>query len=209
MTAVLLALAVAATGCQSDESGAGSPSAQRTEGKSCGELLDTQTKAAMRRLADVSASAKTEYSGHPQRVADQLATQYLTGKTDSRWSYFCGAYVGSSGLDSVKVQFSLTRELPPKESTTSDWKYYRLGKRTHIGRKAGFLYFDCSSAKFGGTTQLVSGEVRSSRDVTESLASAHEDNLRVLHNSGRALSALLKCRAGSGITGSFTMPPAV
>ncbi|MDN3265546.1 hypothetical protein QWJ26_38235 [Streptomyces sp. CSDS2] len=83
-----------------------------------------------------------------------------------------------------------------------------MGKAALVGPKTASLYFDCSSAKFGGTTQLLRGEIRATYEDTEPPAAARKDHLRVLHDSSRALSDLLGCEGGSGITGEFVMPPA-
>ncbi|MEU7414155.1 hypothetical protein AB0B40_33425 [Streptomyces sp. NPDC042638] len=202
----LVTLVLAATGCQSGEAKDERPSAART---SCAEVLDAQTKSAIRRLADIPAPAKVEYEGDPALTANQLVTQYLTGKPDQREYFFCGAYKDSSEHESVRIDFSLTHVLPRADTTGSEFQGYRMGKAARVSSRAGYLYFDCSSAKFDRTTQLVHAELEPIFRVTETAAAAREDNLRVLHGSSRALSRLLGCEKGTGITGAFTMPPTV
>ncbi|MGW1597056.1 hypothetical protein [Streptomyces sp. NPDC002343] len=208
VTALLTAM-VAVSGCQDGDANSKDPADEDTAGSSCSQVLSAQAKAAMLRLADVPASAKADYVGDPRRTADQLAAQYLTGRADETGLSFCGAYAGSSGPASVEVQFSLSRALPRKRAAAADFKEYRMGKAALVGAKTAFLYFDCSSSKFDGTTQLIRGEVRTTYEDTEPPAVAREDHLRVLHDSSRVLSGLLGCGQGSGITGAFTMPPAV
>ncbi|WP_225840072.1 hypothetical protein [Streptomyces sp. NK08204] len=111
---------------------------------------------------------------------------------------FCGAYEGLSGLDSVGVDFSLAQELPEKGEAASIFTKYIMGKTALASTKVAVLYFNCSSGKFDGATVLIRGEVRSRYDVTEPPAAAREDNLRILHDSSQTLSALLKCKAGTG-----------
>ncbi|MFG2931950.1 hypothetical protein [Streptomyces achromogenes] len=82
-----------------------------------------------------------------------------------------------------------------------------MRKAALVGPRTASLYFDCSSAKFDGTTQLVRGEVRTAYEDTEPPAAARKGHLRVLHDSSRALSDLLGCEGGTGITGAFAMPP--
>jgi hypothetical protein len=203
MAPLLLAVALVATGCQDEGT-----KAQHAAKASCDKLLSTRAKAAMLRVAGIPASAETEFLGDPQRTVDQLAEQYLKGKADSQDFTLCGAYKRSSGLDSVRVQFSLAHELPEKGKSASFFKEYRMGKAALAGTKVAVLYFECTSAQFSGTNQLVRGEVRSRYEVDEPSTAAREDNLRIVHDSSRALSGLLKCKAGSGVTDSFKMPPA-
>ncbi|MFI9243327.1 hypothetical protein ACIGXF_12135 [Streptomyces sp. NPDC053086] len=162
----------------------------------------------MLRLAGVPASTKAEYSGDVRLTADQLVTQYLTGKADRDHFTFCGFHTGSSRPDFLTVNFSLTQQSPPVDTADSEFKAYRMGRVARVSNRAGFLYFDCSSTKFEGSTQLVRAEVDPLYRVTEPLATAREDYLRALHGSSRVLSRLLGCKPGTGITGSFTVPPA-
>ncbi|MYY00052.1 hypothetical protein GT045_35990 [Streptomyces sp. SID486] len=205
ITVLLVPLALAVTGCQGGETKGGGPSAART---TCAGVLDAQTESAVRRLADIHGPAKVEYEGDPALTASQLAAQYLTGKADQKDYFFCGAYRGSAEHESVRINFSLTQELPRASTTGSEFKGYRMGKLARVSSRAGYLYFDCSSVKFDRTTQLVRAEIDPITGVTEPSDAAREDNLRVLHGSSRALSRLLECEPGTGITGSFTVPPA-
>ncbi|MEU3525564.1 hypothetical protein AB0E62_17105 [Streptomyces sp. NPDC038707] len=203
---MLLTVALAVTGCQEGDAQSKDPAHQNNTGHSCSQVLSAEAKAAMLRLADTPASTKAEYLGEPRRTAEQLAAQYLTGKTDETGLSFCGAYTKSSGPASVEVEFSLSRRLPRERATATDFTRYRMGKTALVGTKTAFLYFDCASAKFDGTTQLVRGEVRTAHENAEPPAAARKDHLRVLHDSSRALSGLLGCETGSGITGPFVMP---
>ncbi|MDQ0832829.1 hypothetical protein QF032_004673 [Streptomyces achromogenes] len=123
---------------------------------------------------------------------------------------FCGAYKGSSGLDSVRIRFSLAEDPPGKGKAASIFKEYRMGKAALAGVKVGVLYFECTSDKFSagaGATILLRGEVRSRYETSEAEDAARQDTLGVAYESSRALAGLLVCKAGGGLPASFTMPP--
>lgn len=162
----------------------------------------------MRRIAGIPASDSDVFLGEPARTVDDLVSQYQLGKTgtDSR---LCGAYRGTSGLDSVKVAYSLAQDLPEEGKGDSGYKKYRMGEMALAGAKAGVLYFRCVGGVFGdaSTAVLIRGDVRSRYEVAEPSDAATEDNLRIVHEASRGLSGLLGCESGSGVSGRFTMPP--
>ena len=208
---VLIAVVLAAAGCQ----GGGSKAADATSPSeaasgSCDRSLSAPVKAAMKRVADLPVSAKTSFIGDPQRAAEQVVARYEAGGAgDLTGIAFCGAYKGSSGLDSVMVSYYLPRSTPEKGKVAETFKEYRMGKTALAGVKVGVLYFECVSGKFGGTSGtsvLIRGEVRSRSEASESAAAAREDNLHILHDTSRTLANLLNCQEDSGLSDTFSMP---
>jgi hypothetical protein len=208
---VLIAVVLTTAGCQSGGSkAADSASPSEAASGSCDKSLSTPVKAAMKRVADIPVSAKTSFIGDPQRAAEQVVARYEAGGVGDLTSIaFCGAYKGSSGLDSVMVNYDLPQTTPEKGKAAEIFKEYRMGKTALAGVKVGVLYFECSSGKLGGsagTTVLIRGEVRSRYEASESAAAARKDNLHILHDSSRTLASLLDCKSNSGLSDTFTMP---
>ncbi|MGW2380755.1 hypothetical protein [Streptomyces sp. YU58] len=210
---VLIAVTLTMTGCSEGESKGGNSSSQGGTDEPCDKVLNTQTKEAMKRIADIPESTETKFIGDLRRTADELVAQHDSGTNNPNHDIeFCGAHRGSSGLPSVFVRFSLPEELPEQGRVASIYKEYEMGKMALGGIKVGVLYFECSNGKFAAdsrTTVLLRGEVRSRYDVTESEDAARKDNLHIVYESSRALSNLLDCNSNSGLTGSFKMPPEV
>lgn len=207
---VLIAVALTTAGCQgggSTAADAASPS--EAASRSCDKSLSTPVKEAMKRVAGFPVSVKSSFIGDPQRAAEQVVARYEAGGVGDLTSIdFCGAYKGSSGLDSVMVSYYLPQSTPEKGKVAEIFKEYRMGK-TALAVKVGVLYFECASAKFGGTSGtsvLIRGEVRSRNEASESAAAAREDNLHILHDTSRTLASLLNCKENSGLSDTFSMP---
>ncbi|MFI6405271.1 hypothetical protein [Streptomyces sp. NPDC050548] len=211
MTPVLIAVALTVAGCQGGGSKAADPPSRSPASESCDRSLSSSVKAAMKRVADIPVSVKTSFIGHPQRTADQVVARYEAGGVGDLSSIsFCGAYKGSSGLDSVMVSYYLPEDSPGKGQAAETFKEYRMGKLALAGVKVGVLYFECTSGKFSGSSGapvLIRGEVRSRYEASESAAAARTDNLRILHGSSRTLASLLNCETSSGLSDTFSMPP--
>jgi hypothetical protein len=211
MAPVLISVALAATGCQGEDSknrNSASPSAEKW---SCEKILGPQGEVAVRRVADIPNSVKIRFSGHPEDTAGDFVAKYDAGVADEAEDLdFCRIYRESAEvLPSVEVRFSLVQEIP-ESSDDSIGAEYRMGKVARATTKKGVLYFECSSAKFSlgaGATVLVRGESRTIDEVTESENAAQEDNLRIVYASSRAFSELLGCKSNAGLPDSFTMPP--
>ncbi|KOU55240.1 hypothetical protein ADK57_45150 [Streptomyces sp. MMG1533] len=109
----------------------------------------------------------------------------------------------------MQVEFSLVQEVSERAEGTIG-KDYRMGKLARASTKLGVLYFECSSKRFSlgaGATVLVRGESRTNDEVTETEEAAQEDNLRIIYESSRAFSDLLKCKSHAGLPADFKMPP--
>ena len=207
---VLIAVVLTVAGCQGGGSKAADSASQSPASGSCDKSLSSSVKEAMKRVADIPVSAKTSFIGDPQRTAKQVVARYEAGGVgDLADIAFCGAYKGSSGLDSVMVSYYLPQDSPEKGKAAATFKEYRMGKIALAGIKVGVLYFECTSGKFGGSsdaTVLIRGEVRSRYEASESAAAARADNLRILHDSSRTLARLLDCESNSGLSDAFSMP---
>ncbi len=210
ITPVLIAVALTTASCQSGGSKAADSASRSPASGSCDQSLGAPVKKAMKRVAGMPVSAKTSFIGDPQRTAEQLVARYEVGGVGDLSSIaFCGAYKGSSGLDSVMVSYYLPQSTPEKGKAAEIFKEYRMGKTALAGVKVGVLYFECSSGKFGGgagTTVLIRGEVRIRYEASESADAARKDNLHILHDSSRTLASLLDCKSNSGLSATFSMP---
>ncbi|MFI5677774.1 hypothetical protein [Streptomyces cellulosae] len=213
MVSFLLAAAFAMVSCQAEVPKSGSAASPSSAEGTCEGILDAQVKAAMKRIADIPQSVKVTYLGNPQRTADHLVAQHDVGSA-SEWddTNFCGVHTGSTGLESVRVSFSLPEEPHETGHAASIFKEYKMAKAALAGVKVGVLYFECSSKKFAmgaGATVLIRGEVRSRYETSEPEEAAREDTLRIVYESSRALSDLLGCKSNAGLPSSFSMPPEV
>lgn len=121
----------------------------------------------------------------------------------------------SSGLS---IRFVTTTDGALDGPVADTLKKYDVGRGAFVGVPRGYLYFDCVSPKFYGSTQekpvVVQGDISNNLDGQGRYKQKggpekiREANLTVLHSLSLSMAKELRCADNGGLKAKLTLKPA-
>ncbi|WP_328582184.1 hypothetical protein [Streptomyces sp. NBC_00370] len=218
---LVVGLGAGVLGCSGDDDGS-----QKTisASKVCGGALSPQAAKSLDFLTGSkeylpSSGSEADLSGSAADLADGYVAGVDADDLHVRTTTACAVpNLKTVGTSDVRVQFNFATAEEADRQTFSEHTRYELGRAAFVNSDWAYLYFDCVSPKFKGSTAKQPAIVNSI--LSNAALSQHrnepkgtqrqinEANLTVLNSVALKVATKLQCENNAGLTANPPLRPA-